>query len=452
MTADHAFAELLQNNAEDYDYQKHNVLERDAPASREIAALSESVIAEEGADIIFSYLHELYTTPLLSRQEEWALGKELLYHEEKKLALTERWMCCVGKRVTRQALKTLPTAARLLVQMCLRVLFLCKATPSPTHKTGKRLMSSSAPAMLCTNQVNTIPVVREIVSQVNLLKLKNLEILIALESAIRFKGTDNVKEQDEFFTILEELQQVNAQAQVIRDTLVQANLRLVVFIAKKYVTCGISLADLVQDGNIGLMKAAEKFDYRMGARFSTYAYWWIRQAIVRSIDEQSCAIHLPVYMGERIKKLNKVSRHLTQTAGKEQSATDIAAALGIAADQVDKMRQIVNQTISLESTTTGEQERPLKQLLVDPVAQTPFDAMMQKQLVKAADAALMILSTREAEVIRLRYGLAGHAEHTLAEIGKKISLTRERIRQIEVSAMKKLRHHKILQEFKIGFH
>jgi RNA polymerase sigma factor (sigma-70 family) len=434
------------------EYKHISASGEDAPAYRGIAALSSDALYEESADLLLAYFRELHTTPLLSPEEETALGKELVAQEEKKHALTERWMHLAGQLVDKQILmRSAPIAARRIVQLCLTVLSLHAETTHLEHAADDSLARSRRPGKPCYNNRETFSKIREIVARVNLLKIENTGILRAIETGITAKGSTGLKEKKEFYRIIEELKKVAAQTQAVRETLVKSNLRLCVFIAKKYINRGLSLADLMQEGNIGLMKAAEKFDYRFGARFSTYAYWWIRQAIMRSVEEQSRAIHVPVYMGERIKKLNKVTRRLSQSAGKELSAADIAAAMGIAAEQVDNMRQIVNQIISLESTTTGE-DRPLKQLVVDPVSPTPLDAMMQKQLAEAADNALRVLSRREAEVIRQRYGLAGQVEHTLAEIGEKFGLSRERVRQIEFSAMKKLRHHNILREFETGFH
>jgi len=445
MAPNYACAEQTKNLITVKEHENFYAPEEAVVEDMGVDSVAAAATNDYGLEILSAYLSELYDTPLLSLKEETALGKELVAQEEKKHALTERWMFLAGQLVNKQILiQSAPIAARRIVQLCLKALSLHRHTAQPGHTAGTRVaraVESGRDLLQAASEM------RELVAQVKLLKLHNTEILCAIETVITANGSKGLQEKNEFYRIIDELKKVNAQTQAARETLVKSNLRLVVFIAKKYMSHGLSLVDLIQEGNIGLMKAAEKFDYRLGARFSTYAYWWIRQAITRSIEEQSRVIHVPVYMGERIKKLNKVTRCFTQSTGEERSTADIATALGIAADQIDKIRQIVNQAISLESTTAGEAEHPLKQLVVDPLVPTPLDAMMQKQLVKVADAALLILSRREAEVIRLRYGLAGHAEHTLAEIGEKFGLSRERVRQIEDTAMKKLRRHKRLREF-----
>lgn len=451
MAPNYAYAEQLKTVTAAEEYQHISASGEDAPARRGTAALPSDALCEENADLLLAYFRELHTTPLLSLEEETALGKELVAQEEKKHALTERWMLLAGQLVDKQRLiRSAPIAARRIVQLCLTVLSLHAETTHLEHAAADSVARAREPGKPGRDIRETLSRIGEIVARVNLLKIENTGILRAIETGIAANGGRGLKEKKEFYRIIDELKKVAAQTQAARETLVKSNLRLTVFIAKRYVNRGPVLADLIQEGNIGLMKAAEKFDYRLGARFSTYAYWWIRQAITRFIEEQSRSIHVPVYMGERIKKLNKITRCLIQSAGEEQSTADIAAAMGIAAIQVDTMRQIVNQTISLESTTAGEAAYPLKQLVVDPVSPTPLDAVMHKQLAEAADNALRrVLSRREAEVIRLRYGLAGQVEHTLAEIGEKFGLSRERVRQIEFSAMKKLRHVKRLREFKI---
>jgi RNA polymerase sigma factor (sigma-70 family) len=453
MAPNYACVEQSGTGIAEEEYRNLSASGEDASGHRGSAALPFEALYEENTNLLLAYFRELHATPLLSLDEETALGKELVAQGEKKHALTERWMLLAGQLVDKQMLmQSAPIAVRRIVQLCLKVLSLHTETAHLKYAPDDSLAHSHEPGKPFHRNPETVSKIREIVARVNLLKVENTQIFCTIETGIIANGSNALKEKKEFYGIIEELKKVNAQTQALRETLVKSNLRLSVFIAKRHTTRGLVLADLIQEGNIGLMKAAEKFDYRFGARFSTYAYWWIRQAIKRFIDEQSRSIHVPVYMGERIKQLNNVTRCLIQSVGEEQSTADIAAAMGVAANQIDTLRQIVNQTISLESTTAGEAEYPLKQLVVDPVSPTPLEAMMQKQLAEAVDNALRVLSRREAKVMRLRYGLAGHVEHTLAEIGEKFGLSRERVRQIEFSAMKKLRNHKILREFKTGFH
>jgi RNA polymerase primary sigma factor len=240
--------------------------------------------------------------------------------------------------------------------------------------------------------------------------------------------------------VVAEVRQGEEETDGAKQELIVANLRLVVSIAKKYTNRGLQFLDLIQEGNIGLMKAVDKFEYRRGYKFSTYATWWIRQAITRAIADQARTIRIPVHMIETINKLTRTQRQLVQELGREPTAEEVAEKMEIPVTKVRKIMKIAQEPISLETPIGEEEDSHLGDFVEDRSAVSPIDAVIAASLKTQAEGVLRTLTPREAEVLRRRFGIGDGTEHTLEEVGKAFNVTRERIRQIESKALRKLRH------------
>ena len=266
------------------------------------------------------------------------------------------------------------------------------------------------------------------------------ETIREIRSEIQNLATETAISIAEFRKIVNQVQKGEREAAIAKKEMVEANLRLVISIAKKYTNRGLQFLDLIQEGNIGLMKAVDKFEYRRGYKFSTYATWWIRQAITRSIADQARTIRIPVHMIETINKIVRTSRQMLHEIGREPTPEELAEKLAMPLEKVRKVLKIAKEPISLETPVGDEEDSHLGDFIEDKGAVLPIDAAIQANLRETTTRVLASLTPREERVLRMRFGIGMNTDHTLEEVGQQFSVTRERIRQIEAKALRKLKH------------
>jgi len=269
---------------------------------------------------------------------------------------------------------------------------------------------------------------------------KNLDLILEAQKTMATLADDREMDIGEIKEISRQMSIAEAKARRAKKEMVEANLRLVISIAKKYTNRGLQFLDLIQEGNIGLMKAVDKFEYQRGYKFSTYATWWIRQAITRSIADQARTIRIPVHMIETINKLNRIARQMLQEMGREPTPEELAERVDMPEDKVRKVLKISKEPISMETPIGDDEDSHLGDFVEDVNVMSPQDAAMIEGLREATQGMLGGLTEREAKVLRMRFGIDMNTDHTLEEVGKQFDVTRERIRQIEAKALRKLRH------------
>jgi len=305
------------------------------------------------------------------------------------------------------------------------------------RKLGKRLAMSREREKLEAELNMPSNEIKEVYTQIQTLVRKIKKFEYDFEASV-----------EEIISLSDEIKRGSAMLKKAKDKLINANLRLVVSIAKKYINRGLQFFDLVQEGNIGLIKAVEKFEYKKGYKFSTYATWWIRQAITRSISDQARTIRVPVHMIEQINKVTRESRPLLQKLGREPYDEEIAKQLGWAVEKVKQVKNVAREPISLETPIGEEEDTMLSDFIEDKCVENPSELTEHKLLKEHIEGVLSTLPRREQDVVKMRYGIMGGYPLTLEEVGLYFEVTRERIRQIEAKALRRLRHPKRSRKLK----
>ncbi|EPF1489291.1 RNA polymerase sigma factor RpoD [Pseudomonas aeruginosa] len=327
----------------------------------------------------------------------------------------------------RSALEGVRAQERAIMQLCVRDARMPRADflrLFPNHETDEKWVDSV---------LKSKPKYAEAIERLRDGILRNQQKLAALESEVELTVAE-IKEINRAMSIGE------AKARRAKKEMVEANLRLVISIAKKYTNRGLQFLDLIQEGNIGLMKAVDKFEYRRGYKFSTYATWWIRQAITRSIADQARTIRIPVHMIETINKLNRISRQMLQEMGREPTPEELGERMDMPEDKIRKVLKIAKEPISMETPIGDDEDSHLGDFIEDSTMQSPIEMATSESLKESTREVLAGLTAREAKVLRMRFGIDMNTDHTLEEVGKQFDVTRERIRQIEAKALRKLRH------------
>ncbi len=440
---------------EHFDAEKHEAaleIEVEAP----VESLGEQEIADDPVRI---YLHEIGRVHLLTANDEKTLAKKM--EEGKRInEIKHQYLQEYGRAPS--AVDIVLTATREIGESSELIKLIQEQLGLPQNTSFLEAINSAQLQEGIDNSIDP-ELIHDISVRIGLsmmeteqelitlslnTKLLTKEVREAISPKVAFSDIAKLVNDKTFINSIRKLEyqlevhfrSVDHEAKKAERHLIEANLRLVVSVAKKHIGRGMSLLDLIQEGNIGLMRAVEKFDYRKGYKFSTYATWWIRQALTRAIADQARTIRIPVHMVETINRLLKTSRRLAQEYGREPTSTEIAKEMEISSDKVREIVKVSQLPISLESPIGEEEDSPLGNSIEDRNALPPVDAASKQLLKEQIEDVLDTLTPREQRVLQLRFGLEDGRSRTLEEVGKEFNVTRERIRQIEAKALRKLRH------------
>ncbi|MBD0328321.1 MAG: RNA polymerase sigma factor RpoD, partial [Pyrinomonadaceae bacterium] len=372
-------------------------------------------------------LHEKANSPAIRRNaQRYVKAREAVAEQFVKLKLVPRLIDQLTQQL-RDTIERIRSHERQIMNLCVHEARMSRREFIDTFP-GNETNLSWLKVMLKTNNKYAPALARH---EADILRIQKKLAAVEQEAGLSIA---EIKDINRRMSIGE------AKARRAKKEMVEANLRLVISIAKKYTNRGLQFLDLIQEGNIGLMKAVDKFEYRRGYKFSTYATWWIRQAITRSIADQARTIRIPVHMIETINKLNRISRQMLQEMGREATPEELAVRMDMPEDKVRKVLKIAKEPISMETPIGDDEDSHLGDFIEDSNILSPVDSATNEGLGETTREVLASLTPREAKVLRMRFGIDMNTDHTLEEVGKQFDVTRERIRQIEAKALRKLRH------------